>query len=97
MDILKIDRSFVATLTESGEPSALVRGLLGLGRTLDLEVIAEGVERDRAARAAATPRGACSRRATCSHRRSPPAEAEARLADVPAARPGLAAFELAAF
>ena len=43
-DILKIDRSFVASITEPDQSPALVRGLLGLARTLGLETIAEGVE-----------------------------------------------------
>ncbi|HEX2577713.1 MAG TPA: EAL domain-containing protein [Aquihabitans sp.] len=46
VDILKIDRSFVGDI--SGDPDhelpALVRGLIDLGRTLDLEVVAEGIE-----------------------------------------------------
>jgi diguanylate cyclase (GGDEF)-like protein/PAS domain S-box-containing protein len=44
VDILKIDRSFTSTITERGEVPALVRGLLDLGRTLDLATVAEGVE-----------------------------------------------------
>ncbi|MEX0868298.1 MAG: EAL domain-containing protein [Nitriliruptoraceae bacterium] len=43
-DILKIDASYVSSITEAGDVSALVRGLLGLGRTLDLITIAEGIE-----------------------------------------------------
>lgn len=43
-DILKIDRSYIAAIRQPGEVPALVRGLLDLGRTLGLEVIAEGVE-----------------------------------------------------
>jgi EAL domain-containing protein (putative c-di-GMP-specific phosphodiesterase class I) len=41
---LKIDRSFVATITEHGQIPPIVRGMLGLGRLLHLEVVAEGVE-----------------------------------------------------
>jgi EAL domain-containing protein (putative c-di-GMP-specific phosphodiesterase class I) len=44
VDILKIDRSFVATITEHGEFPPIVRGMLELGHVLQLEVIAEGVE-----------------------------------------------------
>jgi diguanylate cyclase len=41
---LKIDRSFISTLGESPKQSAVVGAILELGRRLNLEVIAEGVE-----------------------------------------------------
>ncbi|MEQ1786585.1 MAG: EAL domain-containing protein, partial [Acidimicrobiales bacterium] len=44
VDILKIDRSFIAPLTDAGESPLLVHGLLELGRTLGLELVAEGIE-----------------------------------------------------
>ncbi|MGY1703875.1 putative bifunctional diguanylate cyclase/phosphodiesterase [Geodermatophilus sp. SYSU D00697] len=44
VDVLKIDRSFVATITGEEEMPPIVRGLVDLGRALDLEVVAEGVE-----------------------------------------------------
>jgi EAL domain-containing protein (putative c-di-GMP-specific phosphodiesterase class I) len=44
VDILKIDRSFVADLQDSTEAVAIVHSLIDLGRTLDLELVAEGVE-----------------------------------------------------
>jgi diguanylate cyclase (GGDEF)-like protein len=44
VDVLKIDRSFVRLLSASGEDAAIVHGIVQLGRTLDLEVVAEGVE-----------------------------------------------------
>jgi predicted signal transduction protein with EAL and GGDEF domain len=44
VDILKIDRSFVESITSRDQVPAIVRGLLDLGRTLELEMIAEGVE-----------------------------------------------------
>ena len=44
IDILKIDRSFVSDLHDSSESAAIVRSLIELGHTLDLELIAEGVE-----------------------------------------------------
>ena len=44
VDVLKIDRSFVADLHDSPEAAAIVHSLIDLGRTLDLELIAEGVE-----------------------------------------------------
>jgi diguanylate cyclase (GGDEF)-like protein len=45
IDIMKIDRSFIETINERDGLPAMVRGLLDLGRTLGLEVIAEGIER----------------------------------------------------
>ena len=44
MDVLKIDRSFVTSLADSAEDVSVVQTLVALGRTLDLEVVAEGVE-----------------------------------------------------
>ncbi|MGY2063909.1 putative bifunctional diguanylate cyclase/phosphodiesterase [Blastococcus sp. SYSU DS0619] len=45
VDVLKIDRSFIATIDGAALPP-IVRGLIDLGRTLDLEIVAEGVELD---------------------------------------------------
>ena len=44
LDILKVDRSFTATITASDETPPLVRGLLDLAARLGLETVAEGVE-----------------------------------------------------
>ena len=44
VDVLKIDRSFVTLLDGSPDDAAIVHGLIQLGRTLRLEVVAEGVE-----------------------------------------------------
>ncbi|HZA80799.1 MAG TPA: EAL domain-containing protein [Actinomycetes bacterium] len=44
VDILKIDRSFVAGIAGSTEDSALARGILTLGQTLGLTTVAEGIE-----------------------------------------------------
>ena len=44
VDVLKIDRSFVATINGDDEMPPIVRGLLELGRALGLEIVAEGVE-----------------------------------------------------
>jgi diguanylate cyclase (GGDEF)-like protein len=45
VDCLKIDRSFVKDLDSSGSGSTtLVRGIIGLAHSLQLEVVAEGVE-----------------------------------------------------
>ncbi|MEW6473991.1 MAG: EAL domain-containing protein [Actinomycetota bacterium] len=43
-DILKIDRSFVATLGRSPEDAALPHAIVKLGQTLNLRVVAEGIE-----------------------------------------------------
>ncbi len=45
IDVLKIDRAFIATMLDHAESSALVHLLIEMGRTLHLEVVAEGVER----------------------------------------------------
>ncbi|MEV6931607.1 bifunctional diguanylate cyclase/phosphodiesterase [Dactylosporangium sp. NPDC051485] len=45
VDELKIDRSFVAAM-ETSAPGAVVRSTIDLGRSLDLLVVAEGVERE---------------------------------------------------
>ncbi|MEV1331701.1 bifunctional diguanylate cyclase/phosphodiesterase [Micromonospora costi] len=41
---LKIDRSFVTAMETSAEAAAVIRSTLDLGRSLDLAVVAEGVE-----------------------------------------------------
>ena len=45
IDVLKIDRSFIEGLGRSDEDTALVQAILRLARSLNLETIAEGVER----------------------------------------------------
>jgi diguanylate cyclase (GGDEF)-like protein/PAS domain S-box-containing protein len=44
VDALKIDRSFVSMLEEGAARSTLIAGIISLGRSLNLSVIAEGVE-----------------------------------------------------
>jgi PAS domain S-box-containing protein len=43
-DVLKIDRSFVHSMTNTREARKIVAAIVGLGRSLDLVTIAEGVE-----------------------------------------------------
>jgi EAL domain-containing protein (putative c-di-GMP-specific phosphodiesterase class I) len=44
VDRLKIDRSFVESMTTDSDSAAIVKALIGLGEGLGLEVTAEGVE-----------------------------------------------------
>ena len=44
VDLLKIDRSFVATLAEQRESRSIVRGMTALAHDLGISVIAEGIE-----------------------------------------------------
>jgi EAL domain-containing protein (putative c-di-GMP-specific phosphodiesterase class I) len=45
VDTLKLDHSFIAGLGRNPEDAAIVRAVLSLAQTLDLTVVAEGVER----------------------------------------------------
>jgi diguanylate cyclase (GGDEF)-like protein/PAS domain S-box-containing protein len=46
IDILKIDRSFVGSLTNSDNGPELARAVITLGETLGLETVAEGIEQE---------------------------------------------------
>ena len=46
IDVMKIDQSFVSSMTESPESAAIVHTLVQLGKVLGLQTIAEGVETD---------------------------------------------------
>ena len=44
VDVLKVDKSFIAALTDGGRDSAIVAGLVAINDGLGLTVVAEGVE-----------------------------------------------------
>lgn len=44
LDRVKIDRSFVATCLQTPQSLAVVQAIIGLAHSLDLEVVAEGIE-----------------------------------------------------
>jgi diguanylate cyclase (GGDEF)-like protein/PAS domain S-box-containing protein len=43
-DTLKIDRSFIRNIESAGDSNSIVQAIVGLGRMLNMNVIAEGVE-----------------------------------------------------
>jgi diguanylate cyclase (GGDEF)-like protein len=43
-DNVKIDRSFISSLESNGQSATTVRAVIGLARSLDLPIVAEGVE-----------------------------------------------------
>jgi EAL domain-containing protein (putative c-di-GMP-specific phosphodiesterase class I) len=46
IDILKIDRSFVGRMTDSGGNAEIARTIISLAHTMGMKVVAEGVEQD---------------------------------------------------
>ena len=44
IDQLKIDRSFIAEITNNPDAAAITTAIISLGKSLDIEVVAEGVE-----------------------------------------------------
>jgi diguanylate cyclase (GGDEF)-like protein len=47
VDLLKIDRTFVANLADARESHAIVRGIAGIAHDLGIHVIAEGIETEK--------------------------------------------------
>jgi EAL domain-containing protein (putative c-di-GMP-specific phosphodiesterase class I) len=43
-DKIKIDQAFISQLEHNPQSAAIIRAVIGLGRSLDLPVLAEGVE-----------------------------------------------------
>jgi diguanylate cyclase (GGDEF)-like protein/PAS domain S-box-containing protein len=44
VDLLKIDRSFVHELGQSPDAAAIIRAVINLGHSLEIEIVAEGIE-----------------------------------------------------
>ena len=44
VDVIKIDKSFVAEMDTDKDDAAIVRALLGLARNLEIKIVAEGIE-----------------------------------------------------
>jgi diguanylate cyclase (GGDEF)-like protein len=44
IDILKIDRSFIETMTSNTDQGELVRGIVSIAKRLGLEIVSEGIE-----------------------------------------------------
>ena len=67
VDVLKIDRSFISQLAEGGEGEILLHTLVQLGKALEIETTAEGIEQpagplaDHATKSATTARASSSR------------------------------------
>lgn len=50
IDTLKIDRSFIVQMAKDKSALNLVRGIINLGKSLDMQLVAEGIEEDIEAR-----------------------------------------------
>lgn len=44
VDVIKIDRTFIASMADSRESSEIVRSIVGLAKRLNLETTGEGIE-----------------------------------------------------
>jgi len=51
LDVLKIDRSFIANMVDNSDSHQIVKAIMGLSRGLGIEVVAEGIETTTALRA----------------------------------------------
>ena len=72
VDMLKIDKTFIDGIGERGNRPVLARAIVQLGRALDLQVVAEGIERE--AQAAVLRRLGCARGQGYLYARPLPAE-----------------------
>ena len=70
LDILKLDRSLITRIDRDPKSRALAESMIGIGRALGLDVVAEGVENP-AQLAACGPSAATSPRASTSPGRRP--------------------------
>ncbi|RZM78781.1 EAL domain-containing protein [Leptolyngbya iicbica] len=43
-DVLKIDKSFISTLEQSSDSQAIVKTIMALGKNMELDIVAEGIE-----------------------------------------------------
>jgi EAL domain-containing protein (putative c-di-GMP-specific phosphodiesterase class I) len=46
VDVLKVDRAFIVDLPSSARDASIVSGIVQLGRSIGVDVVVEGVERD---------------------------------------------------
>jgi EAL domain-containing protein (putative c-di-GMP-specific phosphodiesterase class I) len=44
IDVLKVDKSFIDDIASGSDRANLVRGIIELGRTMQLDIVAEGIE-----------------------------------------------------
>jgi EAL domain-containing protein (putative c-di-GMP-specific phosphodiesterase class I) len=44
IDVLKVDKSFIDDIASGSEKANLARGIIELGRTMNLDIVAEGIE-----------------------------------------------------
>ena len=72
LDVLNIDRRFIAGLGSSRDDEVIVRAVLNLADAFAVDAVAEGVETEAAARRGSPTPAADWRRATCSRGPSTP-------------------------
>lgn len=49
VDVIKIDKSFIANLADTSSDTAIVRAVMGLGHSLGIRIVAEGIETEQQA------------------------------------------------